>query len=145
LNTYLLIHSMISTPSELEAEAQPPQPVNAATSADATDAAGHDRPVRILVQTATQLVPGDKSMDFGERVDAMVKAICHHVWQRDYDFLRERQWMHGCEFAIDNRPCWFLIDHHGPDPVPIPDPPVVWYKWTGTDLSVSHPSRPGLN
>jgi hypothetical protein len=46
--------------------------------------------------------------------------------------------MHGGEFAIDNRPVWFLVDHHGPDPVPIPDPPVVWYTWTGTDLLVFH-------
>ncbi|KAK4032234.1 hypothetical protein C8A01DRAFT_41327 [Parachaetomium inaequale] len=94
---------MASTPSQLEAglEEQPPTPVKAATNTanveavDATDAADHDRPVRILVQTTTHLVPGDKSMGFGERVDGMVKLICHHVWQRDYDPLRERQWMHG--------------------------------------------------
>lgn len=122
-------------------EAQLPAPVDASTDAgvtSATDAAGHDRPVRILVQTKTHLVPGDKSTDSWERIERMVKLICHLVWQRDFDKLRERKWLYGCEFAFDNRPCWFLIDHHGPDPEPIPDPPVVWYTWTGTDLSVSH-------
>jgi hypothetical protein len=57
----------------------------------------------------------------------MVELICHHVSQREYDRLRERQWIHNCELAIDNRACWFLVDLHGPDPEPIPDPPAVRY------------------
>ena len=119
-------------------EEQPPVlSVYASTNADTTS---HDRPVRVLVQTKTHLVPGDKSIIFMRRIDRMVDLICQRVWQRDYDLRRERKWMHGGEFAIDNRPVWFLIDHHGPDPVPIPDPPVVWYTWTGTDLLVCHSS-----
>ena len=66
----------------------------------------------------------------------MEKLICEFVWQRDFDSLRERSWYHGCDFAFDNRECWFLIDHHGPDPEPEPDPPVLWYTWTGTELFV---------
>ncbi len=92
--------------------------------------------------------------------------ICQHVWQRDFDRLRERAWDYKCHFVMDDVECWFLIDHHGPEPSPkldlspsldsnlplnsgtsldltpslgpspTPDPPVVWYSWTGTELSV---------
>lgn len=123
---------MATTPTQ--PDSQPPAPANASTDADTTDTTDHDRPVRILVQTKTHLVPGEKSTGFMQRVDSMVNLICHHVWQRDYDLRRERKWMHGGEFSIDNRPVWFLVDHHGPDAVLVPDPPVVWYTWTGTDL-----------
>ncbi len=81
-----------------------------------------DSPVRVLVQTQTHLVPGDRSAGFGEREDAMVNLICQHVWQRDFDKFRERDWNYHCHFAVDNVECWFLIDHHGPDPSPPPDP-----------------------
>jgi hypothetical protein len=127
--------SMATNPSQ--PTKQPPAPVNSPINANVPDAANRDRPVRILVQTKTQLVPGDKSDGFDERIKRMVNMICRRVWQRDYDRLRERMWFYRCEFAVDNRPCWFLVDHHGPDPEPIPYPPVVWYRWIGSDLSVS--------
>jgi hypothetical protein len=95
-----------------------------------------DTPVRILVQTQTHLVPGDRFTEFGERFDAMVDLICQHVWQRRYDKFRERVWNYHCHFAVDNVECWLLVDHHGPDPSPPPQPPVIWYRWTGTELSV---------
>jgi hypothetical protein len=66
----------------------------------------------------------------------MVNLICQHVWQRDFDKFRERDWSYHCYFAVDKVECWFLVDHHGPDPSPPPDPPVVWYRWTGTELFV---------
>jgi hypothetical protein len=91
-----------------------------------------------LVQTKTHLVPGDKPTIFMRRIDRMVDLICQHVWQRDYDLRRKRKWMYGGEFAIDNRLVCFLVDHHGPDPDLIPDPPLVWYTWTGADLLVFH-------
>lgn len=65
------------------------------------------------MQTKTHLVPEDKSIIFMRRIGCMVDLICQHVWQRDYNLRRERKWMHGGEFAIDNRPVWFLVDHHG--------------------------------
>ncbi|KAK3900817.1 hypothetical protein C8A05DRAFT_45412 [Staphylotrichum tortipilum] len=110
-----------------------------ATTAAATAAANPldpDRPIRILVQTQTHLVPGDKSTDFFERYDAMVSLICQHVWQREYDQFRERVWNHHLHFALDNVECWFLVDHHGPDKSPSPDPPLVWYQWTGAEFVV---------
>ncbi|KAK4106662.1 hypothetical protein N658DRAFT_461468 [Parathielavia hyrcaniae] len=112
-----------------EAEEQLPKSVDdASTDTNVADTSDVDRPVPILVQTKTHLVPGGKSpSDIVARIDRMVNRICQHVWQRDFDKFRERWWLHGREFALDNRPCWFLIDHHGPDPDPIPDPPVVWY------------------
>ncbi|KAL2126471.1 hypothetical protein VTI74DRAFT_846 [Chaetomium olivicolor] len=106
---------------------QAPQLVDVSTEGAAAAAAEHDRPVRVLVQTKTHLVPGDKSTEFGERVSAMENMICQHVWQRDYDRHRERAWHYGCKFALENIECWFLVDHHGPDPSPSPDPPVLWY------------------
>ena len=106
--------------------------VDASTEA----AAEQDRPVRVLVQTKTHLVPGDKSTSILVRIHAMNDMICDLVWQRHYDRHRERAWDYKCEFAVDNVECWFLVDHHGPDSSLPPDPPVLWYKWTGTELSV---------
>ena len=108
-----------------------------ATSTEVTAAANTDdldTPVRILVQTQTHLVPGNRSTEFGERYGAMVNLICQHVWQRGYDKFRERVWTYHCYFALDDIECWFLIDHHGPDPSPPLEPPIVWYRWTGTEL-----------
>jgi hypothetical protein len=110
-----------------------PTSTGAAAAANTDDL---DIPVRILVQTQTHLVPGDRSTEFGERYDAMVSLICQHVWQRRYDKFRERVWNYHCYFALDNVECWFLIDHHGPDPSPPPEPPIVWYRWTGIELFV---------
>lgn len=109
------------------------------TSTEVTAAANTDdldTPVRILVQTQTHLVPGNRSTEFGERYGAMVNLICQHVWQRGYDKFRERVWTYHCYFALDDIECWFLIDHHGPDPSPPLEPPIVWYRWTGTELFV---------
>ena len=95
-----------------------------------------DGPVRILVQTRTDLVPGDKSTKSFVRKDAMENLICQHVWQRNFDDYRERRWDYNREFAWDSVECWFLVDHHGPDDIPPPDPPVIWYRWTGKELLV---------
>jgi len=97
-------------------------------------AADEGTPVRVLVRTETQLVPGDKSRTYGARVVGMQNLICQHVWQRNHHPWSERAWDHKCEFMIDNLECWFLIDHYGPDPAPDLDPPVLWYTWTGTRL-----------
>ncbi|KAK3292990.1 uncharacterized protein B0H64DRAFT_403257 [Chaetomium fimeti] len=118
--------------------ADPPS-TEAAAAANASDL---DSPVRVLVQTQTHLVPGDKTTHFGERYDAMVSLICQHVWQREYDQFRERDWSYHCHFAVDNVECWFLIDHHGPDPTPPPDPPLIWYRWTGTKFMIVHGRPP---
>ncbi len=111
-------------------------PASTEAAAAAANAADLDSPVRILVQTQTHLVPGDRFTEFGERYDAMVDLICRHVWQRAYDKFRERVWTYHTHFALDNVECWFLIDHHGPDPSPPPEPQIIWHRWTGTELFV---------
>ncbi|KAK3898555.1 hypothetical protein C8A05DRAFT_47159 [Staphylotrichum tortipilum] len=94
-----------------------PASTEAAVAANAGDL---DSPVRILVQTQTHLVPGDRFTEFGERYDAMVDLVCRHV----------------CS-------CWFLIDHHGPDPSPPPEPPIIWHRWTGTEFVILRDRLPG--
>lgn len=112
---------------------QAPRPVDASTWAATAE---HDRPVRVLVQTKPHLVPYHGSPDIGGRLNAMWNLICRHVWQRDYDQFRERSWDYRFQAALDDIECWFLVDHHGPDADPPPDPPVSWYIWSGTELSV---------
>jgi hypothetical protein len=91
--------------------------------------------VRILVQTRTQFVPG-QDKDYWERIRLMRNLICQHVWNRDYDGSRERARHRGCEFAYDNRDCWFLVDYPFTSAEPATQPPVLWYKWTSTSLLV---------
>ncbi|POR31237.1 Uncharacterized protein TPAR_08559 [Tolypocladium paradoxum] len=87
------------------------------------------RPLRILVQTKTNLVPGN---DYAERVEFMRNLICQHHWNRDFDWHQDRWNAYGDEFGYENRSCYFLIDHcHGESP---DNPPVLWYKWTGKSL-----------
>ncbi|KAL2127967.1 hypothetical protein VTI74DRAFT_9919 [Chaetomium olivicolor] len=99
-----------------------PTSTEAAAAANTSDP---DSALRVLVQTQTHLVPGDKSTEFGERYDAMVNLIFQHLWQREYDKFRERVWNYHCHFALDNVECWFLVDHHGPNPSSPPDPPII--------------------
>ncbi|KAH6641262.1 hypothetical protein F5144DRAFT_463765, partial [Chaetomium tenue] len=92
------------------------------------------KPLRVLVQTKTHLVPGDKSTYSPTRMTEMENRICRHVWQRDQQQDSERMFSYNTYLMIDNLDCWFLVDHHGFDPRPDVDPPVLWYKWTGTEL-----------
>ena len=87
------------------------------------------RPLRILVQTVTNLVPGN---DYGERVEYMRNLICQHHWNRDFDWDQDRWNVYGHHFGLENRNCYFLIDHGHSESSE--DPPVLWYKWTGKSL-----------
>ncbi|KAF4973625.1 hypothetical protein FZEAL_9269, partial [Fusarium zealandicum] len=95
------------------------------------------RPVRILVQTVTHLVPGNH---YGERVEYMRNLICQHHWNRDFDWDQDRWNIHGNDFAIPNRNCYFLIDHGHSEPSE--DPPVLWYKWMGESLIAMQQALP---
>ncbi|KAL2135215.1 hypothetical protein VTI74DRAFT_9421 [Chaetomium olivicolor] len=90
-------------------------------------------PVRILVQTRTQFVPG-KDKDYWARIRLMENLICQHVWNCDYDRSRERARHRGCEFAYANRDCWFLVDSLFTSVKPVAEPLILWYKWTGTSF-----------
>ena len=109
---------------EAAAPTEPPGTATAAAANDDND--DDDRPIRVLVQTRTHLVPGDKWDPL--RREKMQDLICQHVWKRDFDRFRERGWQYKCHWAVDNVECWLLVDHHGPDPTPPPDPPVLWYR-----------------
>ena len=87
------------------------------------------KPVRILVQTVTNLVPGNH---YGERVEFMRNLICQHHWNRDFDWDKDRWNAYGDYFSYDNRNCYFLIDHGHSESSE--DPPLLWYKWTGKSL-----------
>ncbi|VUC38058.1 unnamed protein product [Clonostachys rosea] len=83
-------------------------------------------PVRILVQTLTHLVPGEnndsKTRDF-------LNLVCQKHWRCDFEFPKFRWATYGCDFASDNRRCFFLVDHgrsHDDAAVPI-----LPYEWTG--------------
>lgn len=68
--------------------------------------------MRILLQSTTHLVPGD---DREEKLDFIRNMVCQIYWQRDFDRAQERWYAHGDDFALKNRKCFFLIDHHGHD------------------------------
>ena len=88
--------------------------------------------VRILLQSATHLVPSD---DREEKLDFVKNVVCQHHWQRDFDRTQERRYPHGDDFGPKNRKCFFLIDHHGHDHTAGEEKvPVLWYKWTGESL-----------
>ncbi|KAF5008061.1 hypothetical protein FDECE_5644 [Fusarium decemcellulare] len=57
-------------------------------------------PVRILVQTATHLVPGDL---YPERLQRMQDIIYQYHWNRDFDHRQDRFYAHGAEFGHDHR------------------------------------------
>ena len=81
-------------------------------AADNGDNNDKDQPVRVLVQTRTHLVPGDKSDQWRE--EKMQNLICQQLWKRDFDRFRERARNYHCFWGIDDVECWFLVDHHGP-------------------------------
>ncbi|RSL72946.1 hypothetical protein CEP53_000948 [Fusarium sp. AF-6] len=88
--------------------------------------------VRILLQSATDLVPGS---DRGEKLTFVQNIVCQHHWQRDFDRSQERWYSHGDDFGLKNRKCYFIIDHHGQDhTIEEEEVPVLWYKWTGVSL-----------
>ncbi|KAL2147268.1 hypothetical protein VTI28DRAFT_10258 [Corynascus sepedonium] len=101
-----------------------------------------DRPLRVLVQTKTHLVPGDKFTEFRQRFEAMRRMICHHVWGRDFDRFRERFWSKG-EFDLNDRDCWFFVDHCDPSSELDPNLPLLRYRWTGTEFVAILAPLPG--
>ncbi|KAI1780361.1 hypothetical protein F4818DRAFT_435569 [Hypoxylon cercidicola] len=86
-------------------------------------------PVRILVRTATHLVPGE---DFSQRCFFLLNRICQHHWNRDFDHIQDRWNAHGAWFGYDNRRCYFLVDHG--QSLHDEHVPVLWYEWTGEFL-----------
>ncbi|EEQ32318.1 conserved hypothetical protein [Microsporum canis CBS 113480] len=104
--------------------------MDASESKTEQDIAGtFSRPVRVLVQTSTHLVPGD---GYFRKCEFMQNKLCQLHWNCDFDYKQHRWSTYGCEFALDNRPCYALIDSgkvagdDDDDKVPI-----LPYEWTG--------------
>lgn len=103
--------------------------VNPATPQVEPNSAGK---IRILLQSATHLVPGN---DRGEKLTFIRNVVCQHYWKRDFDFAQERMFVYGNNSDLKNGKCFFLIDHHGLDHTVGEEKwPVVWYEWTGDSL-----------
>jgi hypothetical protein len=88
-------------------------------------------PARILVSTATHLVPGD---GYFAKTEFMQNLISQYHWSRDFEWSSDRFEAYNAEFGYDNRTCYFLIDH-GQSPDGNDDVvPILWYRWTGESL-----------
>mgnify|MGYP005988769447 FL=1 len=87
----------------------------------------------MFLETVTHLVPGN---DRGEKLQFVQNIVCNHIWQRDFDRDQDRMWPRGDKFGLENRNCYFVIDHHGHDHTIEEDitVPVVRYRWTGQFL-----------
>ena len=90
--------------------------------------------LRILVQTKTDLVPGN---GYEERVENMRNLICQHHWKRDFDEHQDRWNVYGQQFGYERRTCYFLVDHGYLEPPG--EPPTLWYRWTRDSLSDAAP------
>lgn len=88
-------------------------------------------PVRILVTTATHLVPGD---GYEWKLIFITNQICQYHWARDYDPSIDRWTSYGAQFGYDNRKCYILLDHGNDAPENDDDIPILWYRWTGDSL-----------
>lgn len=92
--------------------------------------------VRILLQTRTHLPVGQ---DRGEKLEFMKDIVCQHLWKRDFDKGQERWYPYNDLFGLEDRLCFFLIDHFGHNHAqeregPVP---VLRFEWDGEALYVS--------
>ncbi|KAJ9132345.1 hypothetical protein NKR23_g11307 [Pleurostoma richardsiae] len=99
-----------------------------------TQVLSDELPTRILVQTKTHLVPGDK---YEERCQRMKNLICQFHWKRDFDPNQDR-WHAQAAFGLDDKSCYFLLDHGQSGG----DVPILWYKWTGMSFKPVQASLP---
>ncbi|KAF4969804.1 hypothetical protein FSARC_3029 [Fusarium sarcochroum] len=102
----------------------------------------HPERLRILLQTTTHHVPGK---DHGEKITFTKNIICQHLWKRDFDPLQERWYPYNDVFGLQDRKCFFLIDHFGFDhSIQEEQGPISvrWYKWNGDSLVQVHTDLP---
>ncbi|KAI1124635.1 hypothetical protein F5Y10DRAFT_24338 [Nemania abortiva] len=96
-------------------------------------------PVRILVSTATHLVPGD---EYFTKTDFMRNLVCQHHWDHDFEWDHDRFTAYNAEFGYDNVACYFLIDHGQSSNATKDGVPILWYRWTGKSLVPIRESLP---
>lgn len=107
------------------------------------------RPIRILVQTLTHLVPSDKVIDnperdlHGDKLISMLDRICKLTWGIGFTPRAHRFYSYGDdEFGYNHRPCFFLVDCGEAESDD--DVPVRCYEWDGGELyvpSINHSIR----
>ncbi|KAH8425902.1 uncharacterized protein LDX57_003643 [Aspergillus melleus] len=94
-----------------------------------------DLPVRILVQTKTQLVPKDQDQGndvYSDKLVSMLNRISRYHWNCAYWPFENRFYTQGDEFGYNNRLCFLMVDHgttSNDDEVL-----VLCYEWTGEDF-----------
>ncbi|KAI0469475.1 hypothetical protein F4859DRAFT_486771 [Xylaria cf. heliscus] len=112
---------------------------NTSSDSDSELVLGVPDPVRILVETATHLVPGSFSSD---KVERMRNVICQHHWRRDFDGGTDRCYVYGVggddptrgrAEGDRGRVCFFLVDS-GETTSRNENPPILRYRWTGKKL-----------
>ncbi|KAK0385685.1 hypothetical protein NLU13_6862 [Sarocladium strictum] len=97
--------------------------------------------VRILLQTRTHLPVGQGR---GEKLEFMKDIVCQHLWKRDFDKGQERWYPYNDLFGLEDRLCFFLIDHFGHNHAqeregPVP---VLRFEWDGEALNQIHEDLP---
>lgn len=117
-----------------------PHQSNPPMEAGSVDATGSQAPMRVLVQTLTNLVPTlDDKSDIGAQIIAMADRICQHQWGSGFDRATTALHHDGCEFEFKNRPCYVLLDRGDHPDGPGGDPSKVVmkvYDWDGKNLYV---------
>ncbi|KAI0453610.1 hypothetical protein F5B21DRAFT_478613 [Xylaria acuta] len=117
---------------------------DASSSPEPEPVLGVPDPVRILVETATHLVPGDGC---SEKIKRMRNAICQHHWNRDFDDEEDWCYVYGLGGSSGGRDrgvlksgegerdrvCFFLVDS-GQTSSRNENPPILRYRWTGEEL-----------
>ncbi|KAI1733806.1 hypothetical protein F4680DRAFT_440403 [Xylaria scruposa] len=110
---------------------------DASSSSEPEPVLGVPDPVRILVETTANLVPGQL---YPERVEGMRNVICRYHWGRDFDEAKDRGYVYGLGGADrlrserdQSKVCFFLVDS-GETMSERENPPVLRYRWTGKKL-----------
>ncbi|KAK1150171.1 hypothetical protein N8T08_000070 [Aspergillus melleus] len=98
----------------------------------------YNAPVRVLVHTVTGLVPKDLAWTdnvWDDKNTSMVNRISRYHWSGAYWLLKARRiryYVYGCDYAYDDRRCYFLVDQgftSNDEKVPI-----LCWAWTGQDF-----------
>lgn len=100
-------------------------------------------PMRVLVQTLTNLVPSDNLIangePYGDKLLSMLDRTCKHVWDFPYEPGLQRWYSYGDEFGYNNRVCFFLLDYGTAPNGNDEEVPIQCFTWDGEKLYVSSP------
>jgi hypothetical protein len=96
-----------------------------------TDNTRQTGPTRMLVRTATQLVPGPGT-HYHSRVSQMLDIMCQYGWGGETVSREDRWAVYDAEFVYDNRRCYFLLDHGFAEENE--EITTLWYQWDGKSL-----------